>query len=91
MSLNFVADYTATDFSRNPGRALDAAGQGAVRVRRRGEAYVLLHARYLEKIIQDASDPRPKRLEDLLTGDDAEIKAGMKDWLADDAAGKEVL
>ncbi|HTR17900.1 MAG TPA: hypothetical protein VMI52_12820 [Acetobacteraceae bacterium] len=92
MHLVFVADYSATDFSKKASRALDAAVQGAVRVKRRDEVFVLLRERQLEEIVQDASDPRPKTLEDMITGyDAAEIKSRMSGWLADEPTGKEVL
>lgn len=92
MPLDFVAEYNATSFSKRPGHALDAAVQGAVRVQRRGEVFILLRARQLDEIIREASDPRPKTLEDMLQGYDAsEIKAQMAGWLSDKPQGKEVL
>lgn len=92
MEIEYVADYSATDFSKKVGRALDAAGQGAVRVQRRGETFVLLRKRQLEQIVQDAADTRPKSLDDLLAHyDAAEVKAAMGGWLNDGPAGKEVL
>lgn len=92
MALDFVADYTATSFSKRPGHALDTAAQGAVRVQRRGEVFILLRAHHLDEIIREAGDPRPKTLEDMLRGYDAsEVKAGMAGWLADTPAGKEAL
>jgi hypothetical protein len=92
MRLDFVAEYQATEFSKHPGRVLDAAARGAVRVKRRGEVFVLLRARQFEEIIRDAGDARPKTLEDMLVGyDAAEIKARIGGWLAGAPVGKEVI
>ena len=92
MPLDIIAEFSATSFSKQASRALDAAGQGIVRVRRRGEIFVLLRIDQLQDIIQDAADPRPKTLEDLLVGyDPIRAKAEAGAWLTDSAVGKERL
>ncbi len=58
ITLPFVADYSATDFSKRASQVLDMAGHGAVRVRRRNEMFVVLRERQLNDIVEDARDPR---------------------------------
>ena len=88
----YVADYSATEFSKHASQVLDMAGQGAVRVKRRNEVFVLLRERHLDQIVADAQDNRPKTLEDMLQGYNADqMKAGMTGWLEDIPAGKETL
>ncbi len=88
----YIADYSATDFSKHASQVLDMATQGAVRVKRRNEVFVVLRERQLDEIMRDARDQRPQSLTDMLEGYDAdEIKAGMAGWLTDDPAGKEAI
>ncbi len=92
ITLPFVADYSATDFSKRASQVLDMAGHGAVRVRRMNEVFVVLRERQLNDIVEDARDPRPKSLEDMLEFYDADdIKANLKGWLEDKPAVNEAL
>jgi hypothetical protein len=75
-----------------PGPILDAARDGLVTITRRNEEFVLVSRRRLTAIVQDALDPRPKSLDDLLKGFDAEAhREALGGWLADPPVGREVL
>ncbi len=91
MKIEAVANFTASDLKQS-GPILDKAVQGIVRIQRRGEAFLLLREAQFDRIIEEAADPRPKSLADLLIGYDAEdIKTRLAVWNADPPVGSEVL
>lgn len=86
-----VAEFTASDLKAS-GPVLDAAARGVVRIRRRGQTFVLMSEARLEEIVAEASDPRPKSLADLVKDYDADdVKSRLREWFADGPAGKEVI
>jgi hypothetical protein len=91
MSVDAIGTFTASDLKQS-GPILDAAAQGVVRIKRRGEAFLVLREAQFDMLIAEAADPRPKNLADLLVDYDAdEIKARLSWWLTDGPAGKELL
>lgn len=89
MRVQSVADFTASDL-KTSGPVLDAAAQGVVRIRRRGQTFVLMSEARLDEIVAEASDPRPKTLADLVEGYDADdAKSRLRGWFADGPVGKE--
>ena len=91
MHTKAVANFMASDLKKS-GPILDAAMRGVVRISRRKEVYVLLRESQFEEIIEDAADPRPKCLADLLVGYDADdVKKRLGGWLNDAPAGGEAL
>lgn len=89
MRLASVAEFRASDLKAS-GPVLDAASQGVVRIRRRGQTFVLLSEARLDEIVAEASDPRPKSLADLVEGYDAEdVKRRLRGWEADGPVGRE--
>jgi hypothetical protein len=89
--MDVMCEFAATAM-KSSGPVFDAASRGAVRITRHRERYVLLREAYLEEIIRDAADPRPKSLADLCAGHDAEAdRAMLRGWLDDAPAGNEVL
>jgi hypothetical protein len=86
-----ISNFTASDL-KQPGPILDAAAQGVVRIKRRGEAFLLLRESQFETLMAEAADSRPKTLADLLVDYNAEeVKARLSSWLADAPVGKELL
>ncbi len=86
-----VADFTASALKQS-GPILDAATQGVVRIRRRGEAFLLLRESQFDRILAEAADPRPKNLAELLVDyDPASVSARLSHWMSDAPAGKEAL
>ncbi|MBL6457208.1 hypothetical protein JMJ55_17870 [Belnapia sp. T6] len=91
MHVPSIAEFTASDL-KTSGPVLDAAVRGVVRIRRRGQTFVLLSEARLDEIVAEASDPRPKSLADLVQGYDAEdVKNRLRGWEAEEAVGKEGL
>jgi hypothetical protein len=63
-----------------------------VRIKRRGEAFLLLRESHFETLMAEAADPRPKTLADMLVDYNAEeVKARLSSWLTDAPVGKELL
>jgi len=91
MTVQTIADFTASDLKQS-GPILDAAVRGVVRIRRRGEAFLLLREAQFDRLVAEAADPRPKTLADLLVDyDAAEVKGRLSGWLSDTQAGNEAL
>lgn len=91
MTIETIGNFTASDLKQS-GPVLDAAARGVVRIRRRGEVFLLLREAQFEQMIAEAADPRPKTLADLLADYDAqEVKERLASWFADPPAGKELL
>lgn len=91
MVIEAVASFTASDLKQS-GPILDAAVRGVVRIKRRGETFLLLREAQFERIVEEAADPRPKSLADLLVDYDADdVKSRLSGWSADAPVGKEVL
>jgi hypothetical protein len=89
---HFVATYTATDLNKAGGKVLDDAGQGTVRIKRRGTSFVVMREAMLDRLLAAARDGRPQSLEDLVRGYDAgKIKSLTRGFLDDAPAGKERL
>jgi hypothetical protein len=88
----FAGSFSATDLSKSAGKLLDAALNGAVRITRREQSFVLLREEALSELLRDAREDRPRSLEDLLRDYDAEkIKRLTRPFLDDTAAGKEPI
>ena len=86
-----IANFMASDLKKS-GPILDTATRGIVRIRRRNESFLLLRESQFDAIVEDAADPRPKCLADLLIGYDADdVKRRLGDWLTDAPAGSEAL
>jgi hypothetical protein len=91
-SIGVVATYTATDLNKSGGKVLDDAGNGAVRIRRRGTSYVLMREENLAKLLATAREGQPQSLEELLRGYDAgQVKSLTRGFLDDKPSGKERL
>jgi hypothetical protein len=91
MKIDTIASFTATNLN-TPGPVLDAAVRGPVRITRRGEAFVLLREARLAEILDEAADPRPKELADLVAGyDRAEMTSRLGHRLTDQPEGSEAL
>lgn len=91
MRVTPIAEFRASDL-KTSGPVLDAAAQGIVRIRRRGQTFVLLSEARLDELVAEASDPRPKSLADLVEGYDADdVKSRLRGWQADAPSGKESL
>jgi hypothetical protein len=91
MKIQTVANFTASDLKQS-GPVLDAAVQGVVQIKRRGEVFLLMREAEFDLIIEEAADPRPKSLADLLVDYDAEdVKARLSNWIKDAPTGKEAL
>lgn len=89
MTIEATATFMASDLKQS-GPILDAAMRGIVRIKRRGEAFVLLREAQFDHIVAEAADPRPKTLADLVAGHDAaEVKSRLGHWHADQPAGRE--
>jgi len=86
-----VADFTASDLKQS-GPILDAATRGVVRIKRRNESFLLLRETHFEQLLEEAADPRPKSLADLLVGYDAEeVKQRLSGWMSESPTGQEIL
>ncbi len=91
MSVETVACFTASDLKKS-GPILDAAARGVVRVTRRNDVFLLLRESQLAQMLQEAADPRPKNLAELLVGyDKDDLKARLGAWNADAPSGIEAL
>ncbi len=91
MKIEPVASFTASDLKQS-GPILDAAMRGVVRIRRRNESFLLLREAQLDRIVEEARDPRPKDLADLLMDYDADdVKTRLSNWIADTPVGREAL
>jgi hypothetical protein len=91
MDIAMTAEFTASDLKQS-GPILDAAAQGIVRIKRRGEVFLLLKQARFEELMAEAADPRPKTLADLLVDYNAEdVKARLSGWLGDAPVGNEAL
>lgn len=91
MDIETIASFTASDLKQS-GPILDAAAQGMVRIKRRGETFLLLREAQFDRSIREAANPHPKNISDLLTNYDADdVKIRLSSWNADAAAGKQVL
>jgi len=87
-----VATYTATDLNKSGGKVLDDAGRGTVRIRRRGNSYLLMREDTLDGLLAAARDGRPQSLADLVRGYDAsKVKSLTSGFLKDAPLGKERL
>ncbi|MEJ0018605.1 MAG: hypothetical protein WDN25_19015 [Acetobacteraceae bacterium] len=90
--LGVVATYTATDLNKSGGKVLDDAGDGAVRIKRRGTSYVLMREETLARMLEAAREGRPQSLQDLLRDYDAvKVKSLTREFLDDAPVGKERL
>ncbi len=91
MSVETIASFTASDLKQS-GPILDAAARGVVRVTRRNDVFLLLRETQLTQMLQEAADPRPKNLADLLVDYDRdEVKARLGVWNGDAPSGIEDL
>jgi len=91
MDMKPVAQFFASDLKKSA-PVLDAAMQGLVVIKRRNEQFVLLRQTQLDQMMEEAADPRPKCLEDLLVDYDAvKIKQLLAAWDNDPPAGSEIL
>jgi hypothetical protein len=91
MILETIASFTASDLKQS-GPILDAATRGMVRLTRRGDVFLLLREAQLAHMLQEAADPRPKTLADLLVDYDAEdVKARLGAWTNAAPSGGEAL
>jgi len=82
--------FSATDLNKSGGKLLDTALKGAVRITRRDQRFVLMREETLAELLDDARDVRPKSLDDLLRGYDADkIKKLTRGFLDDLPTGKE--
>ncbi|HQT86038.1 MAG: hypothetical protein B7Z58_13385 [Acidiphilium sp. 37-64-53] len=91
MSIDAIANFTASDLKQS-GPILDAATQGVVRIKRRGEAFLLLRETQFETMIAEAADPRPKTLADLLVDyDPNDVKQRLTTWINEQPSGRETL
>jgi len=89
MAIETIADFTASDLKQS-GPVLDSAARGVVRIRRRGDAFLLLREAHFEQLMAEAADPRPKTLADLLVDyDAADVNNRLSGWLADTPTGNE--
>ena len=89
MTIQTIADFTASDLKQS-GPILDTATRGLVRIRRRGDAFLLMREVQFERLVAEAADPRPKTLADLLIGyDPKDVKERLSGWLADAPEGHE--
>ena len=87
-----VATYTATDLNKAGGKVLDDAGNGSVRITRRGTSFVLMREDALDSLLTAARDGRPQSLEDLVRGYDlGKVKSLTRLFLEDPPVGKERL
>ncbi len=85
--------FSTTEVNKYGGRVWDEAWQnGGVEITRRDQRFVVMRADYLEKVIDEARDDRPKTLEDLLTGYDADkIRRLTQGFMNDAPKGRESL
>lgn len=91
MRVASTAEFTASDLE-SFSLVLDAATRGVVRIRRRGQTFVLMSEARLDEIVAEASDPRPKSLADLVRECDAEdVKCRLGGWDAEEPVGKEAI
>src|SRR3954453_19223622 len=91
-TLKFKARFSATELNKAGGKALDTALDGAVRITRRGQSFVLIREELLSQLLDAARDPRPQTLDDLLRDYDADnIKPLTRSFLYDDPAGQELI
>jgi hypothetical protein len=90
--LRFSARYSATDLNKSGGKLLDSALEGAVEIKRRKQSFVLMRQDQLLRLLEEARDDRPKSLEDLLHGYDADkINKLARGFLDDEPSGKELI
>jgi hypothetical protein len=90
--LRYLASFSATDLNKSGGKLLDNALQGAVRITRRDQRFVLMREDALVGLLDEARDDRPQSLEDLLRDYDCQkIRALTDAFRADAPAGKELI
>ena len=86
-----IAEFRASDLKQS-GSVLDAAQRGAVRITRNRTRFVLIEETRFRQMLEDAADPRPKTLADLVSGyDAAEVRRRLAPWMADEPADAERL
>ena len=87
-----VATYTATDLNKSGGKVLDDAATGTVRIRRRGNSYLLMREDHFTRLLAGAREGRPQSLEDLLRNyDAAKVKSLTREFLDAPPIGKEQI
>lgn len=89
----FDTTYSATEVNKAGSRVYDDAWvKGGVEITRRGQRFVLLREDYLAKLIEEASDDKPRSLDDLLRDYDRDkIRALTMDFAEAPPAGKEII
>ena len=89
----FTTSFSATDVNKAGSRVYDDAWvKGGVEITRRGQRFVLLRQDYLAKLIEEASDDKPRCLDDLLRDYDREkINALTADFAEAPPSGKEII
>ena len=89
----FDSSYSTTDVNKSGAQVYDDAWvKGGVQITRRGQRFVLLRQDYLETLIQEAQDNRPKSLDDLLHNYDADkIKMLTAPFMNASSTGNEIL
>ena len=86
-----AVEFRASDLKRI-GPVFDAAQSAPVVITRHSTRFVLVEEGRFRRMLVEAADPRPKTLEDLVTGyDKADVKARLGAWMADAPAGREAL
>ncbi|MFA7431459.1 MAG: hypothetical protein WCZ23_14970 [Rhodospirillaceae bacterium] len=85
--------FSTTEVNKSGGRVWDEAWQnGGVEITRRDQRFVVMRVDYLEKVIDEARDDRPKTLEDLLAGYDGDkIRRLTHGFMNDKPSGRESL
>ena len=90
MRTETVADFTASDL-KTAGPVLDAATRGVVRIKRRGQAFLLLREEDFDRIVAKEAAPRPKTLAERLENyDPAKIRKLLGGWTDFPPAGREI-
>jgi len=89
----FDSRYSTTDVNKSGARVYDDAWvKGGVQITRRGQNFVLLRQDYLETLIQEAQENRPKSLNDLLHDYDADkIKTLTTQFMNASPTGNEII
>lgn len=91
MPLTISKKVTASAL-KAPGPILDAARDGAVTITRRTEEFVIVSRHRLDALLAEAADPRPRTLEDLVSGyDPGSAREALGSWLDDPPSGREAL
>ena len=89
----FDTSYSTTDINKSSSRGYDDAWvKGGVEITLRGQRFVLLRQDYLNKLIEEARDDRPKSLDDLLLDYDAsKIQKLTSGFTNEPPTGKELI